>query len=251
MARKIKKAKKTGKKLLKAHKPTPEDLSRKSKRTGYRFKTDHLKKKSGEPTKLAKKLRFKKPTTTEIEKYKKNPDGTYPDKTKEIYHERRADRKHSDDNLKKKFDTGGAIESWRTEKTEGYEWVVRYLMPNEEIEKVERGFETEQKARDWAKEKIGVNKSIILEAKSFSIDKEKIEIPEVVKHENGGDIRKGWLTISEVKEKLGRDLHWWKDDVVIIDGVAFDKCFLQPFYKPVEMPEEKKVVNIDLTQPAI
>ena len=38
------------------------------------------------------------------------------------------------------------------------------------------------------------------------------------------------ITIETVEFKLGRKLHWWNDDVVMIDGMKFKKCFLQPFY---------------------
>lgn len=99
------------KRLLKANKPSERDKDIKAKPTGYRWKTSHLKKKKdGTEGKLARKLHFKRPTVDEIEKYKKHPDGTYSDDKKQIYHERRKDRKHSDDNIKKKFDDGGNVE---------------------------------------------------------------------------------------------------------------------------------------------
>lgn len=101
-------AKKTSKKLLKAQKPSERDKEIKAKPTGYRWKTSHLKKKKdGSEGKLAKKLHFKRPNSNEIEKFKKNADGSYPDDKKQIYHERRKDRKHSDDNMKNKFEHGG------------------------------------------------------------------------------------------------------------------------------------------------
>ena len=98
-----------GKKLLKAHKPSEKDKETKAKPTGYRWKTTHLKKKDGTESALAKKLHFKRPTVSEIEKYKKDADGNYSDDKKQIYHERRADRTHSDDNLKKKYNEGGDV----------------------------------------------------------------------------------------------------------------------------------------------
>jgi hypothetical protein len=99
-----------GKKLLKAHKPTQKDKDTKAKPTGYRWKTTQLKKKKdGTESAMAKKLHFKRPTKDEIEKYKKHSDGTYDNETKQIYHERRADRTHSDDNLKKKYEGGGDV----------------------------------------------------------------------------------------------------------------------------------------------
>ncbi|HWY12365.1 MAG TPA: hypothetical protein VN026_13615 [Bacteroidia bacterium] len=110
------------KKLLKPTKTTPEDKARKAKRTGYRFKTDHLKNKDGSESKLAKKLHYKTPTKKEIEKYKKNPDGSYPNKKIEIYHERRADRKHSDDSPRDKFKSGGKIPNNYKGKTAEEVW---------------------------------------------------------------------------------------------------------------------------------
>jgi RimJ/RimL family protein N-acetyltransferase len=34
-----------------------------------------------------------------------------------------------------------------------------------------------------------------------------------------------------VEQKLGRKLHWWNDDVVLIKGVLYKKVFLRPEYK--------------------
>jgi len=161
VAKKYKKGGKVkAKKLLKPRKPNTKDLARKSKHTGYRFKTDHLKNKDGKESKLAKKLHYKRPTIAEIEKYKKNPDGSYPNKVKEVYHERRQDRTHSDDKPSKKFDEGGKVTK--------------------------------------------VNE------------------------------REGWLTIVQCEEKLGRKLHWWKDDMFSLNGKVYEKCYMLPFYKPVK-----------------
>jgi len=46
---------------------------------------------------------------SEIEKYKKDTDGNYPDDVKQIYHESRDSKDHADDNLKKKFEEGGEV----------------------------------------------------------------------------------------------------------------------------------------------
>lgn len=89
-----------------------KDKKLKAKATGYRFKTDGidaLTKKDGTLNKKGQKLRFKRPTKSEIEKYKKDSDGNYPDDVKQIYHESRDDKKHSDDNLKEKFEHGGEV----------------------------------------------------------------------------------------------------------------------------------------------
>jgi hypothetical protein len=85
-----------------------KDKSVKAKPTGYRFKTDHLKKKDGTLTKKGKKLYFKRPTKKEVEMYGKEADGSYPSESKQIYHETRKTKDHSDDNLKKKYEDGGA-----------------------------------------------------------------------------------------------------------------------------------------------
>jgi hypothetical protein len=96
----------------KPKKPSQKDKDKKAKPTGYRYKTkgvDGLSNQDGKLNKKGKKLRFKRPTKIEVEKFKKNPDGSYPDETKQIYHEKRQDRKHSDDNLTKKYDDGGNV----------------------------------------------------------------------------------------------------------------------------------------------
>ena len=89
-----------------------KDKQTKAKPTGYRFKTDGidaLTKKDGTLNKKGKKLRFKRPLKSEIEKFKKDSDGNYPDDVKQIYHESRDSKDHSDDNLKKKYEEGGEV----------------------------------------------------------------------------------------------------------------------------------------------
>ena len=101
------------KKLKKVKKTSEKDKQQKAKPTGYRFKTEgnpKLEKKDGTLNKKGKELYYARPTKEEVEKFKKNPDGSYDSDVKQIYHERRADRKHSDDNLKKKFEEGGKME---------------------------------------------------------------------------------------------------------------------------------------------
>ena len=98
------------KKELKPAKPTAKDKEIKAKPTGYRYKTkdvDALHKQDGSLNKKGKDLYFKRPKKEDVEKFKKNADGSFPDETKQIYHEKRQDRKHSDDNLKKKYEEGG------------------------------------------------------------------------------------------------------------------------------------------------
>ena len=45
--------------------------------------------------------------------------------------------------------------------------------------------------------------------------------------ELGGEIT---LTTEQVEQKLGRNLHWWNDDVVTINGIEYKKVFLRPEY---------------------
>jgi hypothetical protein len=118
-------------KIKKATKPSQRDKEIKAKRTGYRFKTEgnpKLHKKDGSLNKKGEELYYKKPTTDEIEKYKKT-NNKYPDADglKQIYHERRANRKHSDDNLKTKFGKGGGV----TDVTKNIlkEYVFEYKYP--------------------------------------------------------------------------------------------------------------------------
>jgi hypothetical protein len=95
------------KKVVKA---TAKDKEIKAKPTGYRFKTKDvpaLNKADGTLNKKGKKLQFKRPLKSEIEEFKKDADGNYPDDVKQIYHEKRDDKTHSDDNLKKKYEDGG------------------------------------------------------------------------------------------------------------------------------------------------
>ena len=106
------------KKTKKVTKTTDKDKHQKAKPTGYRFKTEgnpKLEKKDGTLNKKGKELYYKRPTKEEVDKFKKNPDGSYDSDVKQIYHERRADRKHSDDNLKKKFEEGGVAEEQAVE----------------------------------------------------------------------------------------------------------------------------------------
>jgi hypothetical protein len=57
---------------------------------------------------------------------------------------------------------------------------------------------------------------------------ESIEIFNREQYELGGELT---LTSEQVENKLGRKLHWWNDDVVIINGTEYKKVFLKPEYK--------------------
>jgi hypothetical protein len=41
------------------------------------------------------------------------------------------------------------------------------------------------------------------------------------------------FSVSEVEQKLARELHWWDDDIVNIGGVKYKKVYLQDFYKKI------------------
>lgn len=68
--------------------------------------------------------------------------------------------------------------------------------------------------------------------------KEKVnfikENPEVLvgKFLNGGKLD-NVLSIEEVEQKLGRELHWWNDDIVYLSGIEYKKVYLRPEYKKV------------------
>jgi hypothetical protein len=52
-----------------------------------------------------------------------------------------------------------------------------------------------------------------------------------IRYANGGVIET--LTTEQVEQKLGRKLHWWNDDVVLIKGVLYKKVFLRPEYQKI------------------
>ena len=49
-----------------------------------------------------------------------------------------------------------------------------------------------------------------------------------IRYEIGGEVT---LTTEQVEKMLGRKLHWWKDDEVVVDGQLYKKCYLKPYYK--------------------
>ncbi len=81
---------------------TPLDKTRKSKRSGYRFKTDDLLHSTSKSKRdLGEELYYKTPT---------NKDYNNPNLASRIYYENRADKTHSDDNLRVKLGDGGTTE---------------------------------------------------------------------------------------------------------------------------------------------
>ncbi len=80
---------------------SPLDKTRKSKRSGYRFKTDDLlHSKSKAKQELGKKLYYRTPTASD---YKD------PSLASRIYYENRFDKTHSDDNLSVRLSDGGTV----------------------------------------------------------------------------------------------------------------------------------------------
>jgi 8-oxo-dGTP pyrophosphatase MutT (NUDIX family) len=53
-----------------------------------------------------------------------------------------------------------------------------------------------------------------------------------IKLGNGGSIPDS-LSSQQVEYKLGRELHWWNDDIVYLSGIKYKKVYLRPEYKKV------------------
>jgi hypothetical protein len=53
-----------------------------------------------------------------------------------------------------------------------------------------------------------------------------------IRYDNGGQI-KDLLSSQEIEHKLGRELHWWNDDIVYLSGIKYKKVYLRPEYKRV------------------
>jgi hypothetical protein len=53
-----------------------------------------------------------------------------------------------------------------------------------------------------------------------------------IRYLDGGSIP-DLLSSQEVEYKLGRELHWWDDDIVYLSGIKYKKVFLRPEYKKV------------------
>jgi 8-oxo-dGTP pyrophosphatase MutT (NUDIX family) len=53
------------------------------------------------------------------------------------------------------------------------------------------------------------------------------------KFENGGYLIPDLLSSQEVEYKLGRELHWWNDDIVYLSGIEYKKVYLRPEYKRI------------------
>jgi hypothetical protein len=221
------------KKLKKAQKPTAEDKAVKAKRTGYRFKTEgnpKLHNKDGDLNAKGKSLYFKKPSKQEIEKFKKEPDGTYPDKVKQIYHERRADRKHSDDNLTKKFKGGGDVKqnpaqsesySKKNDKGEKAKPVGKRYTDKlaKKLHKSPNATPTQKDVEKYLGN--GVYDEKRKDKSDFSLTKKLEE----------GDLVTNEISCEEMKAILGRDPKYPRD---FINGKKYEKCFLRPYYRCCE-----------------
>ena len=222
-------------KLKKAKKATSADKEIKAKRTGYRFKTEgnpKLHKKDGDLNAKGASLYFKKPTSKEVEKFKRNPDGSYDDKTKQIYHERRADRKHSDDNLTKKFKGGGKVkqnpaqsESYSAKSDKGQKAKpVGKRFTNDKAEELHKSPNATPTKKEVDKFLgVGVYDEKRKDKSDFSLSK---------KFEEGGEASVTVeMSVEEMKSLLGRDPKWPTD---FLNGKKYEKCFLRPYYKLVD-----------------
>jgi hypothetical protein len=53
-----------------------------------------------------------------------------------------------------------------------------------------------------------------------------------IKLADGGSIP-DLLSSQQVENKLGRELHWWNDDIVYLSGIKYKKVYLRPEYKVI------------------
>lgn len=214
------------------------DKDRKAKPTGYRFKTKGVKalhKKDGDLNKKGKALYFKRPekvlTEEEIAKYKRKPDGSYESDVKQLYHERRDNRKHSDDNLKKKFKKGGKVKQGDAQST-------TYTKKKDKQEKakpVGKRF-TDKLAKKLHKSPNATptNKEVDKYLGAGVYDekrKDKSDVSLAKKFDGGGEAKVVEISIDEMKVALNREPKYPYD---FIDGKKYEKCFLRPFYRCVE-----------------
>jgi len=220
-------------KLKKAQKPSSKDKDIKAKRTGYRFKTEgnpKLHKKDGDLNAKGESLYYKKPSKQEVEKFKRNEDGSYDDKTKQVYHERRADRKHSDDNLKKKFKGGGKVKQ-NPPQSESY---------SAKDDKGEKAKPVGKRYTDKLAEKLHKSPNAtptIKDTEKYLGNgvydekrKDKSDVSLTKKLEDGGEASKE-ISCEEMKTILGRDPKWPTD---FVNGKKYEKCFLRAYYKCVD-----------------
>jgi|JI10StandDraft_1071094.scaffolds.fasta_scaffold136560_2 hypothetical protein len=260
----------SAKKLLKAKKSTEADKAIKAKRTGYRFKTEgnpKLHKKDGDLNAKGKELYYKKPTPKEIEEFKRDKDGNFADDVKQIYHERRADRKHSDDNLVKKYEEGGSPNtglSWKLDrakhnKSEDWEKPMKDRKKKFKTGgKVKQGAaqsesyspkkDKKEKAKPVGKrftnelaEELGKSKNATptkAEVKEYLGNgvydekrKDKSDVSLTKKYEEGGEAKEIEMSVEEMKVILGREPKYPND---FINGKKYQKCFLRPYYKLID-----------------
>lgn len=224
----------SAKKLLKPKKSTDADKAIKAKRTGYRFKTEgnpKLHKKDGDLNAKGKELYYKKPTAKEVEEFKRDKDGNFADDVKQIYHERRADRKHSDDNLVKKFKTGGGVKQ-NAAQSESY---TPKKDKKEKAKPVGKRF-TNELAEELGKSKNATpTKKEVEEYLGNGVydekRKDKSDVSLTKKYENGGETKEIEMSVEEMKVILGREPKYPND---FINGKKYQKCFLRPYYKLID-----------------
>jgi hypothetical protein len=224
----------SAKKLLKAKKPSEGDKAIKAKRTGYRFKTEgnpKLHKKDGDLNAKGKELYYKKPTAKEIQEFKRDKDGNYASDIKQIYHERRSDRKHSDDNLTKKYGKGGGVKQ-NPAQSESY---------SPKKDKKEKAKPVGKRFTNELAEKLGKSKNATPTKKEVEEylgngvydekRKDKSDVSLTKKYEEGGEAKEIEMSVEEMKVILGREPKYPND---FINGKKYQKCFLRPYYKLVD-----------------
>ena len=214
------------------------DKDRKAKPTGLRFKTKDVKalhKKDGDLNKKGKDLYFKRPekvlTKEEIAKYKRKPDGSFESETKQIYLERRDNRKHSDDNLKKKFKKGGKVKQGDAQSTT----YTKKKDKDVKAKPVGKRF-TDKLAKKLHKSPNATptNKDVEKHLGAGVYDEKRIDKSDkslTKKFEGGGETKPVEISMDEMTVALGREPKYPTD---YIDGKKYEKCFLRPFYRYVD-----------------
>jgi hypothetical protein len=76
----------------------------------------------------------------------------------------------------------------------------------------------------WVKRKKAIEKGKFEKGGYLEIDLAELSLPESLP-----DL----LSSQEVEYKLGRELHWWNDDIVYLSGIEYKKVYLRPEYKRI------------------
>ncbi|MBK7363000.1 MAG: hypothetical protein IPJ01_11950 [Micavibrio sp.] len=229
------------KKKVTKRKNSPEDKAIKAKPTGLRFKTkdvEALHKKDGSLNKKGEKLYFSRPdkvlTKKEISKFKRKADGSFESDTKQIYHESRKDKKHSDDNLTKQYKDGDVIKqnpaqsksySKKDDKGEKAKPVGKRYTTKlaKKLHKRPNEVPTKKDIEKYSGETVkGITNGVYDEKR-----KDKSDVSLTKKLEEGGEATVE-ISCEELKALLGREPKYPRD---FANGKKYEKCFLRPFYR--------------------